>query len=658
MAKKDTSAGDQQKLDDKAYQDAIEEKVRLMLDPKLKDPKPVEPPTEAAAEATTAPEIETTEPTFESPREIVSESEPVNKPETHDATETLEEEPPEDNATAEAVDEIVAKEGDDLLAHDDAKLAEATDHDKPSFRSRLKDWWSGWWGNPKTKWATIIAAVVIVITAIILPPSRYFLLNTAGVRGSASLIVLDDSTQQPLRNVQVSIGKQTSQTDADGKVKLSHLRLGTNQVVIEKRAFAALNRKLTIGWGSNPLGDFKLQPVGAQYSFVITDYLSGKPLEKVEAVQNDFSAFSDEQGKLKLTLEADQAEKEVEVIIKAEGYRDEKVTLNLDSKTEIALQLVPGRQHVFVSKRSGKYDVYKIDADGKNESVLLAGTGSERSDLVLAPHPTKGIAALVSTRENVRNRDGFLLSTLTIINSTDNTASKIAQSERVQIVDWSGDRLVYVQIAAGASASDPNRHRLMSYSLETGESKELAASNYFNDVFSAGGSIFYAPSSAYTSEKASLFKIAADGSGKQTAFNQEVWNAFRTEYDKLVITAGQDWYDYRISDGKSSRLNGEPANLHSGVYVDSPDHHHSLWVDVRDGKGVLLAYDLDKKEDVQILERSGLSNPVRWLNNSAVVFRIKTDSESADYVMSLDGGEARKLKDVTNTSGVDQWYYY
>src|SRR5207237_195504 len=167
-----------------------------------------------------------------------------------------------------------------------------------------------------------------------------------------------------------------------------------------------------------------------------------------------------------------------------------------------------------------------------------------------------------------------------------------------------------------------------------------------------------APSSAYTNDKASLFKVNADGSSRQTAYNSEVWNVYRTEYDKLILAVAQDWYDYKISDGKTSKLGGEPGNLTSRIYVDSPDHTRSLWVENRDGKGVLLAYNLASGNDKTLLEKSGLSTPVRWLSNNAIVFRVSTPQETADYVMSLDGGEPKKLKDVTNTAGIDRWYYY
>src|SRR5690606_37173626 len=198
----------------------------------------------------------------------------------------------------------------------------------------------------------------------------------------------------------------------------------------EKSAFARLEKTLVIGWGSNPLSAFSLTPTGSQYVFAVTDFLSGKPIAKVEAVSQEASAISNEKGKIKLTIDAPD-ESEREVVITRKGFREERLVLNLDKKETTAVQLVPARKHAFFSNRSGRYDVYKIDADGANEKLVLPGTRSERDDMVLVSHPIDEVAALVSTKDNKRNDDGFLLSTLTILNLEAETNKSVVTSERV-----------------------------------------------------------------------------------------------------------------------------------------------------------------------------------------------------------------------------------
>ncbi|MBA3758248.1 hypothetical protein H0X10_01280 [Candidatus Saccharibacteria bacterium] len=561
----------------------------------------------------------------------------------------------EDNKTDEAVEDIIVKESDALLAAEDEKLAAAFQPaPRPSFGQKIKRFF----GKKAVRVIIVMLLLAGLVAGGVVPGARYFVLNTAGVRSSASLTVLDDSTQQPLRGVTVKLAGQNAQTDQDGKIAFSNLRLGQSELVIEKRAFAEESKILTIGWGSNPLDDISLKPTGSQYVFTVTDFLSGKPVAKVEAVSDEATALSNEKGEIRLTIDAEE-DTEREVIISGQGYRQERFKLDLNQKEAVPLGLVSARKHAFISKRSGRFDVYKVDVDGKNEELVLPGSGSERDDMVLVPHSTDEAVALVSTKDNKRNKDGFLLSTLTVMNLAEKTSKSVTTSERVQIIDWIGSRIVYVQVKDGASGNSPDRHKLVSYDFKTQEFKDLATSNYFNDVMIAAGKVYYAPSSTYVGASvAGFFRIDADGSNKQTILAQEVWNAFRTTYEKLTLAVQQEWYELKIGETKAGKISGEPPNQTSRIYMDSPDGMRSLWVDNRDGKGVLLAYDSSSKEDKIIRTQGGLKQPIRWLSNNVIVYRVNTESETADYALNLDGGEPKKIRDVTNTSGVDTWYFY
>ncbi|MBI3624104.1 hypothetical protein HY218_00565 [Candidatus Saccharibacteria bacterium] len=464
----------------------------------------------------------------------------------------------DDPKTDKLVDNIVSKEGDELLAADDHKHDMLPPANQAGLRQRLKDFFVRWWQNRIARWITIGVLTILIILAIVIPPSRYFLLNSFGVRSSVQLSVLDNSSQQPLKNVQVSLAGQTAETDIEGKAKLLHVKLGSVQLVIDKRGFATLQKKITVGWGSNPLGSFSLTPQGTQFVLSVADFLSGKPVPKVEATSGEASALSDDKGLIKLTI--DKPADTVQVMITGDGYREESLSFSSSTKTTQTVKLVPAHKHVFVSKRSGKYDVYKIDADGKNEALVLAGTGSERDDMVLAPHPTDDVVAFVSTRDNQHNSDGYLLSSLILITLTDDTVTKITQSERIQIVDWVGSRLIYIQVAAGTSAGSPNRNRLISYDYQSGSSKELTSANYFNDVLSAGAKIYYAPSNAYQVGSGGFYVVDADGKNKKVVASEETWNAFRTSYDHLTLSQPNQWQDYQLSTGKLTKLSGAPAN--------------------------------------------------------------------------------------------------
>lgn len=564
-----------------------------------------------------------------------------------------------DPETDKAVDDIVAGEGDELLEVEDAiRDSDQPAEEEPKPKKHIAGAIRSFFARPVVRWGLLLALLVGIITAVLVPTSRYFVLNTAGVHASSSLSVVDESTGQPLKNVHVQIGSVSVVTDASGTASLKNIKLGPQTLLVEKRAFAPVSKTITLGLGSNPLGDFELKPTGSQYTFTITDYLSKKPIAKALATGNGADASADDKGAIKLTIDKPDEQK-IQITVQADNYRSEQVMIDPADKGDHVVRLVPARKQLFVSKRSGKYDIYSVYIDGKDEKLVLAGSGSEQeSNMVLVPHPSEEVVAYVSNRGNQHNGDGFLLSNLVLINTTDNTTTAVATSERIQIVDWAGDRLVYVQIAAGASADSPKRYRLVSYDFKDGSSKELASANYFNDVTSAQGAIYYAPSSAYQTTPTNFYKINADGSSAQTVFGQEVWNIFRTAYDHMTLSVQQQWYDYHLGDKAPIKLNNAPVNQTSRIYIDSPDGKHSAWVDKRDGKGVILIYDLATKTDTTLRSQSGITYPVRWLNDSVLVYRVKTDQETADYAISLDGGDPIKVKDVTNSTGISSWYYY
>lgn len=562
---------------------------------------------------------------------------------------------PEDDFLSDAINDISQDDSDKLLDHGTEFSSGLNDTPKKNWKEKLKDLWR----DPKKRKITIGSLVTVLILAIAIPYSRYFILNTVGVRSSASIRVLDQSTGQPLKNVTVKIAGAKGKSDDGGVAKVDRIKLGQTNLTIEKRAFATKEQKITIGWGSNPLGDYKVEPRGLQYSFKLTDYLSGNPIEKAEAVSGEYSAFSNEEGIAVITIE-DPGDDVIKIDIEADGYRTEPVDQMTENKEVQNISLVPDRKHVFVSKRSGKYDVYKIDIDGKNEELVLSGTGNEKDDMMLVAHPERNLAALVSSRDSVRNKDGFLLNTLTLIDlgGDEVITESLATSERIQIVDWHNEHLLYVRIAEGASAATPDRHRLVTYNTDTGAAKQIASSNYFNDVLMIKNKLYYAPSSAYQNQPVGLHRVDPNGENDETLFDQEVWNIFRTSYNQMMFSVNNDWYEYKLNDNQLLAASGAPAIQLSRLYMDGPEDKRSVWIDQRDGKGTLLEYNVEKGEDKTVQAQSGLTYPARWMNDSVIVYRINTDQETADYAVSLNGGEPKKISDVTNTGGVDRWYYY
>ncbi|MFA5004441.1 MAG: hypothetical protein WC498_04165 [Candidatus Saccharimonadales bacterium] len=546
-----------------------------------------------------------------------------------------------------AVDDIAKAESDEVLKAQD-QAAEPAVVMKPSFWERFKNGAADWWGDPRKRYVTLAALAFIVVATISIPTSRYFVLNGVGVRSHLSMKVLDSTTSLPLKNVNVSLAGQTAKTDVDGRVTLNHLKLGKQVLTIHKQAFADYTKTVTVGLSGVSLSDVELKAVGSQFTFNLVDFVSGKPVTGAQVASGDASALSDKNGKAILTVQPSDSQK-LTVHASGDGYRTDSIDINPTLSTPTAVRLVSSAKEVFVSKQSGKYDLYTIDIDGKNRKVLLAGTGLETQNIGLTVSPDNNQVALVSSRDNQRNNDGYLLSTLTLINLATEASVTLDHAEQINLVGWVNGRLVYQLTVASASAANPNRQRIYSYDFASNKRQQIASANYFNGPLIIGNSIYYATAASGPGSTPGFNTIKPDGTGKQVLANKEVWSILRTGYNALTLQTSSGWVSYTVGDN-SVKTATAPANFTSHDYVDNRDASHSLWVETRDGRGVLIDYNLSTSKDTVLVTQSGLYIATRWISNDTAIYRVVDTHESSDYVVSLSGGQPKKITDVTNTA--------
>lgn len=548
--------------------------------------------------------------------------------------------PFDDEKTDQAIRDIVAKEGDEVLAAQDAAAAA-----KDTVVVRRKS--GGFWRN---KWFRSIVLLLVlsgIAAACVVPTSRYWLLNTAGVRSSASLTVVDSTTRLPLKGVDVTLGGKEGRTDSKGEVSFTDLKLGRTRLTIKQVGFGQIQQHIVIGWGSNPLGRFALEATGVQYVIEVRDYLSGQPLEGVEATNGTVTAVSDKDGKITLTLESTVVA-EGSIALSKAGYRSEAISLNEDPEKPTKATMVIDRKAVFVSRVNGKYDLFKSDLDGQNRELLLAATGNENSNISLAVSPDGKRAAFISTRSGKRDSGGFLLSSLALIDIENGKTTTIAEAAQIQLIDWIGSRIIF-QLGSSDSSSE-DRYAVVSYDYANNTRLQLVSANKLQTVLSARGLIFYAPAADASEDGVGLFKIGIDGKGKERVIDEEVVSVLRSDHKTLSIqTAGGSWIRYDLANGDKTQIS-MPGSLVSRLYIDNEGRSKSLWI----SQGVLRMLDVAAGKDTDVATMSGLTYPVQWVGASAAIFRVSNATETADYVVSLNGGEPRKITDVTPTYGFVQ----
>jgi hypothetical protein len=571
--------------------------------------------------------------------EASAETAPEANPEANDELT-----PFDDEKTDKAINEIIAKEGDDILALQDAGSSKGGIK-PPKHRGAFGRF-------VRSRWTRSILLLIVLggITAVaVMPKTRYLALNTAGVTSSSSLTIVDSTTELPLKGVSVSLAGHEVETDKDGKAQFANLKLGPTTLHITQVGFETISKNIVVGWGSNPLGSFALKSTGVQYVVEVTDYLSGRPLAGVEATDGEVTALSDKKGKITITLPSTVVVKEGITLSRA-GYRDQKITLNENPKKATKATMVLARKAVFVERQSGKYSVYTSDLDGQNRAVLLAGTGHENSNIALAVSPDGKRVALVSTRDNKRDSSGFLLSSLVLVNVDDGTPLTIAQAAQIQLIDWTGQRIIY-RLSASSGASG-KRYTLASYNYTNNARLQLATANSLGAIISAQGSIYYAIASdaSNPSQETGLFSVKPDGSGNKRLVDGVFSTVLRSTYDTLSLqTEEGKWYAYDLPEAAQTEIDA-PDSLTSRLYVDNASQTRSLWMQ----QGTLKSYKLTDRKDTDVDAPDGLAYPVQWLSDTVIIYRLSTGNQTADYAISLEGGKARKIADVSPTYGYAQ----
>lgn len=513
------------------------------------------------------------------------------------------------------------------------------------------------WKNKKLRNILLVIFGLILVGLALVPATRYFLLNTVGVRSTVSLKVLDSKSLQPVNDAEVSINGAAGNTNTQGAVIISEVKLGKGQLVVKKRSFATIQDSITIGWGSNPIEEpFHIDPTGTKYSFILKDFLSNKPVEGAKISTADSTAITNKNGLAELKTEP--TDKILNIKIEATDYKATEIKIEATDNTTKTFSLVAAQPNVYISNHNGKYDLYMRSVDGKNGTVILPGNGNEvASSLSVLTKPKSNKVAFVSSRDGTKNKDGYLLSNLYIVDTDKKTVSKIngTLSEKIQLIGWSGDRLLFVKISAGPSAAQDGRQRLISYNLSEDKWQELARSDSFNDLILINDKLYY----ANNGPSAKLYKINIDGSEKKPIIDKEVWAIRQLDNQSLMInTSDKKWFKFNLNDSKltESLISTEQIQANK-QFANSPDSKNVAYIDSRDGKDVLIIKPTAGGSE-KVAVKQGLDYPLVWINDKYIIVRVHNYSETASYVLNADGGQLTKIGDETETAQTGRWYYF
>ncbi len=566
-----------------------------------------------------------------------------------------------DNPEDTKLSELVEEESTNEEANEKQDDKEVVNPDESLTGEEKKHHRFGRWF--KNKWHSkvfrlkffsgLIALTLIILFAV--PVTRYMILNFAGLRTRVSFVIRDAKTRLPLSGVDVKLAGVSGETNSEGRFIKDRMLHGQTELIIEQPGFTKIKKEVVLGFGPNVFEDINLETSGSRFSLQIIDNFSEKPISNANVSYENSSAVSDETGVAELVIEP-TSEKTIEVSVAGDDHGERKYKINTQADKQ-TLKLIPKRKHYFISQRNnGDFGVYSIDLDGQNEAQLIDPTGDEEADINISISPDGSTAALISTRAGKRNSEGYLLHNLDVINLESQDIRTIATAENISVVGWWEGRLIFSSVVAGSSIGNSSRMKIRSYDVENDQTKEIAKSNYFQDIILNDGNVYYVPFDFASSSVSGIRSVSVDGSNDRSIINSNsIYTLYRNRFGGIVYEVAEKskWFSFDFSTRMQTTLQGKPANLLEINYSLSPDKKQAVYVEKRDGKGTLIITDIETGEDSVVLAKSGLKDPLQWLRGDLLVYRVDTRDETSDYLYNFNSKESTKIVDVFHSNVSD-----
>jgi len=552
--------------------------------------------------------------------------------------------PPEPAADNEAANPL-----DDPLTDAIIDASEAADKttEQPARRLPLKRKKTT---KKRRRWLLPLLVLAVLIALAAVPVSRAWCANRLGVRASVNFLVVDSQTQQGLAGAEVSVGGVTDTSDKNGVVNLERVKLGRQTLTIKEPGFAAFSRNVEINFGQNLLNVLPLQATGQRYRFTVQDFVSDQPVAGARVSSGQTGTVANGQGLVSLVLPKDAADK---ITVAASGYRPKTLELKPGSAAQ-TIKLAITEPVFYLADSGSTTTLYKAAVDGSQRTALLKNISTTPSRLALAVNQAGSAAALVSDRGNIRDQSGYILQALSFIDAANGHLVTADHAPRLQLIGWSGSRLVYVKQKPDAADDDPARYQLIAYNYQTNRHQQLAAANYFNAVLMTAGRVYYATSGTQAGDSSAFASVKPDGSDRQTIVASEAWNVVHLAYNMLGFETPTGWYRLKL-DGSKPVFDSSVANAPAYQYVDSPSGASTAWIT---GSNVLKAAATKTLRPKTIANQTGIGYPVRWLDASTLLYRVSSSGVATDYVVSTKGGQPHQLARVVDAAGPGPWTNY
>ncbi|HEU5187562.1 MAG TPA: hypothetical protein VFT87_03595 [Candidatus Saccharimonadales bacterium] len=518
----------------------------------------------------------------------------------------------------------------------------------------------------------VLSLLALAVAAWFIQPSRVYVVNKLGlkvpVKITTATMAEANKPSATLKNVAVTVNGADFTSNDEGVVQ-TQLPYGRVSVTASKSGYEPASQ--TEFYDFNPFFNLigaqpkngaerslalELKSVGLPLTFGAKDWLTGNPITAGKFSVGDTVAEPNAQGVVSLKVPPTDA---TTIKIKSAfggTYNDIEFEAKIQETPLQTFEFVPAGKDYFVSKRSGQLAIYSSNLDGTQVTEIVPPSANETAAIGFAVSPSGKFAALTSTRDGKKDSGGQLLQKLYVVNLANNQLTVLDEGRWFDFVDWSGDTLVYTTAASATSAQ-----RLSSADLAANKKIDLGTASAYGTVRVSMGvavyQVYHASGDSAAINNPELRTIPVKG-GTEKNIGNKVDVVTQTDFDKIAYqTSDKAWHQFDVNTSQVTNIAAPTSTERAYLGSTSPDGQTRLLIDRIDGKNTLIAENVANGQEKQLYGAAGLQAPVRWIGNT-IVFRIADAQQTADYGLSITGGQPKKITDVTHTTNLFDASYF
>lgn len=500
-----------------------------------------------------------------------------------------------------------------------------------SLVARVKAWVAV---SKKRKVLAIIVAVLVLLAILTAIPATRYPIYGMVVKKDVQFTVLDTVSRDPVTGATVKLGNVSGVTDSRGVVTLKHVPVGDYSVVVIKKFYKDMKANYNVPlFLTQQAVTESLSPTGRPLTITVTNSITGAVLENVTLSVDGGTSITDKTGQATLVV-SPKIDKQT-ILLKAAGYNDANLSIDLAKATTYATTVTPSGNIYYLSNATGEVNVMRSNLDGTSPNAIIKGTGNEDSTSLLLSSRDWVYSAYTAKRDDNP--------TIYIIDGQGNYSEIDSGDVGFTAIGWSGHTYFYEVNHFSQPFWSANRTVIKAYNADSKKLTTIDKNNgsgndynyayeFFSTVYILDGKIFYlkipSSSSAHfdNSQKAQAITVNttsyADKVVQEFPLNGNGASADARLYEpqgvyiRLYSDNADNFYEYEDGAIKSANtITTDKFYTVYPTYLLSPSSNKTLWSEVRNGKNTLFTGDGSGKNQKQIASLSDFT-PYGWFGDS------------------------------------------